>query len=83
VTSDHLPPSTAEDETDWSCIAICTIDLLGMYRTTSPVYRISIVIKYEDGLFPSGVMFIPNYWIKILTFVAHLLQGDERMDMKP
>jgi hypothetical protein len=47
------------------------------------IYRISIVIKYEDGLFWSGVMFIPNYWIKILPFVPRLLQGDENMDMKP
>jgi len=83
VTFDRLPPSTAEDETEWSCNAISPIDLHCMYRTTSPLYRISIVIKYEDGLFSSGVMFIPNYWIKILPFVPHILQGDEHMDVKP
>ena len=83
MTFDRLPQSTAEDVTEWSCSAVSPIDLYCMYRTTSPVYRISIVIKYEDGLFLSGVMFISNYWIKILPFVPHLLQGDEHMDMKP
>jgi hypothetical protein len=50
--------------------------------TTLCFYRISIMIKYKDGLSSSGVIFKSDQWIKTVPFVPYLLQGDEHMYVK-